>query len=64
MDPVGETRDPVEVPLAALVAAVCAALSEDRPPALPGRAEKGVPAWKRAALAELVLRGTDIREFI
>ena len=61
------------VPVVAVLAAVCAALREEYRPAQPpsGRVPagtqgypKGMPAWKRAALAELVNAGADTRDFI
>ena len=57
---------PDEDAVVAVVAAVCAACGEEyRLPAAGTHGyPKGMPVWKRAALAELVNAGLEIRDFV
>ncbi|MDA8334992.1 MAG: hypothetical protein M0Z41_08405 [Peptococcaceae bacterium] len=64
MDVSGKPGNPVDGTLVAVVAAVCAAYADEHRQAGTEVDPKGMPVWKRAALAELVNAGTDIRDFI
>jgi len=47
----------------AVVAACLATIDESRPAGIPA-GSKGMPLWKRAAIAELMNAGVEIKDFI